>query len=565
MSVNFEKYGLTPHGPAPKPRQVEWLTREMTAFFHFGMNTYTNQEWGDGTEDPTTFNPPEDLDVRSWVRSVKDAGFRAALLTAKHHDGFCLWPTKTTEHSIKNSPYKSGKGDIVRDFMDACREYGLRAGLYLSPWDRHEPCWGEEEYNNFYTRQLTELLTWYGQVDEMWWDGAGSHEAHYDWGRWSYVVRNLQPECILYGPPAVVPCIDTRWVGNEGGFAGDPCWATMHAYPGCPELRDHLNNGHADGEYFLPAEVDVSIRPGWFYHTSQDDEVKPVSRLLTCWFDSVGRNTGLVMNIPPMPNGRLHPTDVANYRQAHRLLKGIFHYNLLTGAHVTATSARHADCVPEMLLVEDADKFYAAAEGDNTPTITLNLPAEETINCLRIAEMIQLGHRVRGWAVDAFVDGEWKTVAEGQCIGYLWAPRFPAVTTSRVRLRITAADCPPVLREFGAYHIGEEVFAEEAALRKQVNLAANASAVITRDGKETVINLGGVYDYNTVVFDSRNSFSYEIWAFNGSTWDKVKRGRPGSRELVKFDTVRGSYQLKIVMGDGFMEGDINPEVYCQEG
>ncbi len=564
MSIDFAKYGLHPHGPAPNARQVEWYSREMTAFFHFGMNTYTDREWGDGTESPSSFTPPEDIDIRTWVRAVKDAGFRAALLTAKHNDGFCLWPTKTTEHSIKNSPYKGGKGDLVADFMNACREYGLRAGLYLSPWDRHEPCWGQEEYNDFYTRQLTELLTWYGQVDEMWWDGAGSHKAHYDWGRWAYVVRNLQPNCVQFGPPAVVPCIDTRWVGNEGGFAGDPCWSTMHAYPGCPEVREHLNMGHADGEYFIPALVDVSIRPGWFYHENQDDDVRTPQRLLALWFDSVGRNSGLELNFPPMPDGRLHPTDVANSREMYRLLKSIFNYNLLTGAQVTASSVRHTDCVPEMLLIEDKDKFYAAAEGDVTPTVTFDLPKEEAVNCVRLGEMIQLGHRVRGWAVDAFVDGDWKTVAEGECIGNLWVPRFSTVTTAHLRLRITAADCPPVLREFGAYFIPEDVFAEEAALKKTVNLAANASATITREESEFIINLGGIYEYNTVVFNSNNAFFYEIWAFNGSTWDQVKRAKPGFKEVARFDTVRGSYQLKIVMGPGFTGGDIAPEVYYLE-
>ncbi len=562
MSVDFAKYGLAPHGVAPRPRQVEWYTRERTAFFHYGMNTFTDQEWGDGTEDPATFNPT-DIDCRQWARAAKAAGFTVGIITAKHHDGFCLWPSAYTEHCVKNSPYKGGKGDVVGEFADACREYGLRVGIYLSPWDRHEKSWPSPAYNDFYVGQLTELLTGYGQIDEIWWDGAGSEECTYDWGRWACIIRDLQPGCIIFGGNEIYPCVDTRWVGNEGGFAGNPCWGTVPAVFGQGCDRQTLNHGTVDGNAFMPAECDVSIRPGWFYHTFQDGEVKSVSRLVTYWFDSVGKNAGMLLNIPPMPNGKLHETDVNNCIEAYRLIKQLFSFNLAAGAVVEATSHR-ADLIPDRLLLDDPEMFYAAAEGDTTPTITFELPVERAVNCFRIGEMIQLGHRVRRYAIDALVEGEWRTVFEGESVGYLWADRFDEITTKTLRLRILEADCAPVLREFGVYHIADEVFAEENALRQQVNLAAKEGAVITRDGKETVINFGGIYPYNTVIFDSLGSFNFNIMAFNGTTWDSVKRGRPGSRELVKFDTVEGSYQVKIVLGDGAADGDIHPEVYYQE-
>lgn len=572
MAVDFSAYGLFPVSPAPSPRQAEWYTREKTAFFHFGMNTFHNAEWGDGTEDPADF-APETVDCRQWVRAVKEAGFTVGILTAKHHDGFCLWPSAYTEHSVKNSPYKGGNGDIVREFADACREYGLGMGLYLSPWDRHEKTWGTPAYNVYYAAQLTELMSNYGPVAECWWDGAGSEQAEYDWGLWSSIIRDLQPGCVIYGCSDTAPCVDTRWVGNEGGFAGDPCWGTLMAgaaiqkNPGVvrhdKEDRAMLNHGAADGNYFLPAEADVSIRPGWFYHADQDGEVKSPSRLVTYWFDSVGRNAGMLLNLPPMPDGKLHPTDMANIREAHRLVKNIFAFNLLTGSAVETTGERAPELGGDKVLLPDTEKFYAAPDSDPTPTLTFTLPEPRKVNCFRLGEMIALGHRVRRYAVDVHTADGWQTVYEGQCIGYLWAGRFPAAEVTALRLRILAADAAPVLREVGLYLIPDEVFAEENALREKKDLTAGSGATITREGLTTTVNFGGIYPFDTVVFDSRGSFSYLIEAFNGSTWDTVKRGRPGSREIVRFPAVEGAYQMRITLGDGAADGDIRPQVFLQ--
>ncbi len=562
MAVDFKKYGLTPHGPHPSPRQVTWYQRERTVFFHFGMKTYTNQELSDGTESIDTFAATE-VDCRGWVKAARDAGFKVAILTAKHHDGLCLWPTAYTDHNISNCAYKNGQGDIVKEFTDACHEFGMGVGIYLSPCDRHEASWPSDAYNDFYCGQLRELLDGrYGPIDEVWWDGAGSEQCRYDIGRWSCIIRDLQPQAVIFGGCSHYPCTDVRWVGNEGGYAGVPCWGTITGGPGTSNTIAALNHGEKDGNVFMPAECDVSIRPGWFYHPSQDGEVKSVSWLVQYWFDSVGKNGGMLLNLPPMPNGQVHQTDANNCREAYRILCQLFAFNLAIGATVEATSAR-TGCEAEMLLVDDPERFYAAAEGDTTPTVTLSLPQPRRINCFRVGEMIELGHRVRGFAVEACVDGRWHPLFIGECIGYLWADHFPTVTAEAVRLRITEADCAPVLREFGVYYGLEELTAsQEASTDATVDLATKPGAGITVDGGITVVSLGGIYPYDTVIFDGLDAAYYTIQAFNGTTWDTVATGVPTGRTTVTFNRVRDSFQLQIVLTGG-TPGDIHPEVYCR--
>ena len=267
LNQKFEKLGLRHARVYPSARQVEWMRREKMIFFHFGVNTFTNMEWGDGTESPSIFNP-EKLDCRQWIKAIHDAGFTTAILTAKHHDGFCLWPSKYTEHSIKNSPYKDSNGDIVREFTDACAEFGIKAGIYLSPWDRHEKTWNTPDYDDFYVGQLTELLTNYGKIWEVWWDGSQSKNVKYDWARYTDTIRTLQPDAVIFGTLEAEPFVEARWVGNEEGFAGDPCWSTIDSQTIINENTIKLNCGKLDGNRFLPAEADVSIRPGWFYHAA---------------------------------------------------------------------------------------------------------------------------------------------------------------------------------------------------------------------------------------------------------------------------------------------------------
>lgn len=299
--------------PVPSPEQLAWHRDELALFLHFGINTFTNREWGDGTEDSTIFNPAG-LDARQWARTAKDAGFKLLILTAKHHDGFCLWPSRLTTHSVASSPWRQGRGDLVREFTDACRAEGLKAGLYLSPWDRHEPSYGDSpRYNDFYIAQLTELLTQYGPITEVWFDGANGEGPNgkrqvYDWPRFHRTVRELQPNALMFSDAGP----DIRWIGNEKGTAGDPNWCTMDPaavpYAGAdgPGIIQALQHGDPHGSVWRRGEADVSIRPGWFYHPAEDAQVRSIENLMDLYRSSVGSNAGLLLNVPRTGTGCSH-------------------------------------------------------------------------------------------------------------------------------------------------------------------------------------------------------------------------------------------------------------------
>src|SRR5260221_3671197 len=318
--------------PVPSKAQLAWQRDELALFLHFGVNTFTDREWGDGREDPGIFAPTA-LDARQWARAARAAGCRAMILTAKHHDGFCLWPSRTTSHSVAGSPWRDGKGDVVREFVDACRGEGLRPGLYCSPWDRHEPTYGDSRrYNELYRDQLTELLTQYGPIHEVWFDGANGEGPNgrrqlYDWPRMFRLVRRLQPEAVVFSDAGP----DVRWIGNEHGEAGDPNWSTVDPaavpYPGASgdAVTRALQHGDPAGAVWRPGETDTSIRPGWFYHPAEDGRVKPLEQLVELYFTSVGRNSKLLLNVPPTREGRLHPIDVARLVGMRERLTALFH------------------------------------------------------------------------------------------------------------------------------------------------------------------------------------------------------------------------------------------------
>ncbi|HRP06897.1 MAG TPA: alpha-L-fucosidase [Gemmatimonadales bacterium] len=313
--------------PRPSPAQLRWQRDELAIFVHFGVNTFTDREWGDGTERPAIFDPTA-LDCRQWARSARAAGFKAMILTAKHHDGFCLWPTATTSHSVASSPWRGGQGDLVREFTDACRTEGLRAGLYLSPWDRNSPVYGDSpRYDQFYTTQLTELLTRYGPVHEVWFDGANGEGPNgrkqvYDWPRYWGLVKQLQPDSVIFSDAGP----DVRWIGNERGVAGETNWSTVDpsivTHPGMSgdEVMRSLTEGDRDGTVWRPGETDTSIRPGWFWHPAEDSRVRSVEDLVQLHFTSVGRNSKLLLNVPPTRDGLFHSTDVARLTAMRRRL-----------------------------------------------------------------------------------------------------------------------------------------------------------------------------------------------------------------------------------------------------
>ncbi len=530
--TDLSRYGLTPFGAVPNNRHMEWYRRGRTAFLHFTVNTFTDREWGDGTESPSVFAPTQ-LDCRQWVRVLKEAGFTAAILTAKHHDGFCLWPTETTAHSVQNSPCGV---DVVKEFTDACREYGLKAGLYLSPWDRNHPSWGREEYNDVYAAQLTELMTRYGPIFECWWDGAGSTEARYDWARWAGIVRKFQPRCVIFGCLGAAEFVDVRWVGTEEGRAGRDCWATIDPETIVVEKCANLNSGKWGGSHFIPAETNTSIRPGWFWHESQNDQVKSPERLVKYWFESAGRNTAILLNLPPDRRGLIHERDAESILRWNELLTEIFREDLAPGGTITADDAIHPDCGPENLLSADQERFYAA--GTHTPTITLSFPSPAIFDCWQLEEYLELGHRVRRFAVDVCEMGNWRTLAEGQCIGFCRCERTAPVTASAVRIRILEAGAAPVLRRirlFNTHGLGLEGRREAASGELSVTLSREDGAVLA--------DLGGIYPYNTVEFRSVGPVT--VLAFNGTRYEPVWQGTDSP---ARFGSVTGSYRLKL-LGD----------------
>ena len=409
-----------PRRPRPTPAQLRWQRDELAMFLHFGVNTFTDREWGDGHEDPGVFAPSA-LDAMQWARTARDAGFRALVLTAKHHDGFCLWPTATTTHSVASSAWRDGKGDVVREFVDACRATGLRAGLYLSPWDRNHPAYGDSpRYNDVYVAQLTELLTRYGPIAEVWFDGANGEGPNakrqaYDWPRIWGTVRRLQPEAVIFSDAGP----DVRWCGNERGTAGDPNWSTVDPaavpWPGAdgPGIVDALQHGDPHGTVWRPAEVDVSIRPGWFNHPADDARVRSVDDLMELYFTSVGRNGKLLLNVPPTREGLLHPTDVARLTAFRAALARTFAEDVTAGA-----------------------RRRTSRDGSTT----WELRAPHTVTIARLAEDVARGQHVARYTLEgADAGGAWVTLASGTTIGHAKLDRFAPATLRRVRLRIDDA------------------------------------------------------------------------------------------------------------------------------
>jgi len=550
---DFEKYALSPVGALPNERQLEWYKRERMIFFHFGMNTFTDREWGDGTESPVTFNPTE-LDTRQWVRVVKDAGFTAAIITAKHHDGFCLWQTKYTEHSIKNSPYKNGKGDIVKEFTDACAEYGIKAGIYLSPWDRHEPTWGKDEYNDFYVGQLTELLTNYGKIWECWWDGAGSTEAVYDWERWAKTVRTLQPDAVIFGSLGATPWVDVRWVGNERGLAGKPCYATIDPVSLEIETTSELNSGKLDGARFIPAEVDVSIRPGWFYHSSQDESVRAWENLVDLWFTSVGSNAGFLLNLPPDRRGLIYENDVKSLVTFNNVLTRALENNLTDKCTVTADSKREG-CPPEAILSADDNCFYSPENGCTNPEITIYLDKETELNMITLREVNGAGHRITDIEISAFIKGEWILLQSSKCVGNRLAFRTAPFATDKIKIKVNSALGEPLMYGFGA-HMIKDVKTEENADNASVNYTDSPLCSIEKTENEIDINLGGVYPFSYIGVDRVKACKYTLYVFNGSQFETLLHGQSSADGIsIKLDReIDYAYRIKLVL-----EGSVLPK------
>ena len=454
-----------PFGPTPNERQKEWYDREMIAFFHFGINTFEDfVNEGDGKAPAAIFNPTA-LDCTQWMETLRNAGIPAAILTAKHADGFCLWPSQYTDYGVKNSAWKGGKGDVVREFTDACEEYGIKAGIYLGPHDRHEhlhPDYTTARYKDYYNKQLRELMTDYGKIWETWWDGAGADELTTPlYTEWYKTVRDTQPDCVIFGTKNSYPFADVRWMGNEAGHCGDPCWSTTDSIAIRDEAAyyDALNCGVKNGNAYIPAETDVSIRPSWFYHSEEDSRVKSVNELWDIYCNSVGHNSVLLLNLPPDRRGLLNPIDSLTVATLRKGLDETFSRNLLKGSKVSATNVRGGKFNPRYLIDEDKTTYYAGKDGEVKSDITFTLPKSETFDCLMLQEVIELGHRTTAWSVEYSQNGkDWTVIPEAsalQSVGHKWIVRFSPVTAKYVRLRILDGNATPALHTFGLYRQSE--------------------------------------------------------------------------------------------------------------
>lgn len=456
----FSSYSLAqdvpppaPYGVTPTADQVRWQQLEYYMFIHFGPNTFTNVEWGDGKEDPKVFNPT-DLDCRQWAATAKAAGMKGIIITAKHHDGFCLWPSNYSTHTVRESPWKDGKGDVLRELSDACKEYGLKFGVYLSPWDQNHPAYGTPEYNQIFANTLDEVLSGYGEVFEQWFDGAngeghGGKKQVYDWDMFHKVVYKDQPQAIIFsdiGPGC-------RWMGNERGIAGETNWSTLNVEgfgPGrdAPESRI-LNEGNMHGEAWVPAETDVSIRPGWFYSPATDNKVKTLEHLMDIYHTSVGRNSNLLLNVPPDHRGRIHPNDSIRLMEFRKAREEAFAEDIIKkGATLTASNTRGNSPLYhiENVLNNNYESYWTTDDVIRDPVIEIDFGKEQTLNRLLLQEYIPLGQRVKEFSVQYWdsASENWKDLTKATTIGYKRISRFPTVSTQKLKIRLSALACPTI-------------------------------------------------------------------------------------------------------------------------
>jgi alpha-L-fucosidase len=492
----------------PSPRQFSWQQLELTAFIHFGINTFTDKEWGDGTENPQLFNPTH-LDAEQWVLTCKNAGFKLIILTAKHHDGFCLWRSNYTEHSVKNSPWKNGQGDVVKEVADACRKYDVKFGVYLSPWDRNSAYYGTDEYNDYFVNQLTELLTNYGTISEVWFDGANGEGSNgkiqeYDNARWNAVIRNLQPDAVISiaGP-------DVRWVGTETGYGRETEWSVV---VGKIKNREDLLNlppeevawvfgvypsqgtrpaiAKAECLLWYPAETDVSIRPGWFYHTTEDALVKTPGNLFDIYCSSVGRNGVLLLNMPPDTRGLIHEKDVETLEDFASIITKTFANNLLVNAGIHCSNGDNLSGLTD----QDYDTYWITNGQDTTSIIEFDFEENVLFDLLVLQENIKKGQRIETFKLEYNDGSSWKEITSGTTVGYKRILRFDPLEAKQVRLKIESSRSNPTLSEIGLYKqtgldTGIEAVAKQTAESASVFSSGNIWYVRTEQA-------GALYIYD---------------------------------------------------------------------
>lgn len=459
---------------SPAERQLAWSEMEFYSFIHFCVNTFTDREWGLGDEDPKIFNPTE-FNANQWVEVCKSAGMKGLILTCKHHDGFCLWPSKHTEHSIKNSPWKQGKGDMVREVSEACKRGGIKFGVYLSPWDRHEKTYGSEAYNEYFINQLRELLTNYGEIFCVWFDGAcgegpNGQKQVYDWESYYKVIRELQPNAVISvcGP-------DVRWCGNEAGHCRESEWSVVPAYLKDAEKIQDSSQKVDDGEFskqintresdlgsreiiknienliWYPAEVNTSIRPGWFYNECEDDKVKSVDELLKVYYGSVGGNSTFLLNIPPDKRGLIHENDAARMKEFGNVIREMFKENLAVNVEASASETMNESHNVQNIFDEDKDTYWCPREGTERCEIKIDLKDSREFDRVVLKEHIKNGQRVEKFTLEYWDGSDWRNFYNGTVIGYKRICCFDKVISRHIRFTITSSRWCPEISNMGIY------------------------------------------------------------------------------------------------------------------
>lgn len=442
---------LTLVKPTPTKEQLKYQQDELIAFIHFGVNTFTDKECGDGNEDPSIFNPTE-LDTDQWVSVLYKAGFKKIILTAKHHDGFCLWPSKYTEHSIKNSPWKNGQGDVVKDLRKSCKKFGLQFGIYLSPWDQNSSLYGSgTAYNNYYLNQLKELMNNYGPVSEIWLDCAKESdiEQDYDWKSIYKTIKEINSSCIIFshmGP-------DARWIENENGYSGKPCYSTIDLeVMRKTKVNEYLNHGDRNGQDWVVRETNVSLRPGWFYHKDEDDKVKTLEQLKNIYFNSVGNNSVLLLNISPNKKGKLHDNDINTIRDFGQYLKNTFSEDLIKGSTVIATNDSVSDAYS--IIDDDYNTYWQSNIHAEIPYIEINFHEEKEFNIIQIQEYIPLGQNIHEFKIYTFKNNGWFELYNGKTVGYKHIAKIPKTITSRIKISFLEYNEPPAINNVAIYNDG---------------------------------------------------------------------------------------------------------------
>ncbi|WP_373520812.1 alpha-L-fucosidase [Aquiflexum sp.] len=491
-----------PVHPIPSARQLARHELEYYGFVHFNMNTFSDMEWGMGDESPLQFNPTE-LDTRQWAKVAKEAGMKGIIITAKHHDGFCLWPSEYTAHSVKNSPWKNGEGDLIKELAESCAEFGLKFGIYYSPWDRNHADYGKQEYITYMRNQLTELLTNYGEIFEVWFDGAnggdgyygGANEtrrvdkkSYYDWENTFALVRERQPNAVIFGDAGP----DVRWVGNEHGFAYETTWSNLlrdSVYAGMPEYSDLYAAGQENGTHWVPAEADVSIRPGWYYHAYEDHKVKTLPQLLDIFYKSIGQNSSLLINFPVDRRGLIHEKDAEQIIKLSKKIQEDFADNLITKSKLTASNTRGRNFIIDHVADGNNETYWAAEDGVIQNEIMIKLPEVTTINRFMAQEYYPLGQRIKAFKLEAKTEKGWALIAEGTTVGVKRILRFDDVETDEIKFSITDAKASPTLYSLGIYN-APKLLIEPILKRSKSGLVdlsipeSNVDIYYTLDGSE---------------------------------------------------------------------------------